>query len=661
MSATAHHRLNVLQSHLYPDRYALCSQGSSPESSLIATHETCGIIAVASNSDTSQMIFEGLTILQNRGYDSAGIATINDSDKELKLSKYASMSTTSDALDQLRDNLPKHAGNCIGMGHTRWATHGAKTDTNAHPHLDYKGRIALVHNGVIENSNVLKKMLRDKYDIKCVSETDTEVIAQLIGVHMDQGLSLLDSMKQTSALLEGTWGLVVMSREEPDRLIATRNGSPMLVGLSNSSCFIASESSAFAKYTRDMISLNNGEFVVITKDGVQQLISQEQIPLAKRVILAPEQEVELTPDPYPHWTLKEIMEQPHALARSLNFGGRISSDAEVKLGGLEENKDWLLNIRHLVIAACGTSFYSGLYGAKLMRFMRCFDTIQVIDAAELDQHDFPPKNAGLLVITQSGETSDVVRCLDLAKERNIPTFSIVNKVGSLVARMTGCGAYINAGRENGVASTKAFSCQVTVLTLIALWFAQNRNRDHTTSVQKRKGLIMSLHRLSTSVGMNLRVRDQCKEIASRLINKQTLFILGKGFGESIAREGSLKIKEISYVHAEAYSSGALKHGPFALIENGTPIVVLCLKDKYLALNCTAVHEVKARGAHVICITDTPKEVSDIADEVITIPSNGELTALNAVVPLQFIAYEMALLRGTNPDKPRNLAKSVTTA
>uniref|UniRef100_A0A7S1KQ41 Glutamine--fructose-6-phosphate aminotransferase [isomerizing] n=1 Tax=Percolomonas cosmopolitus TaxID=63605 RepID=A0A7S1KQ41_9EUKA len=670
-NSSKNRRLSILQSHLFPGKTCPMAGNGVPlthhhsgqgilNTPLISPNSTCGIIAIASNSDTSQQLFEGLTILQNRGYDSAGIATFNSNKSKLSISKFASVATTSDALDQLKENLNKHLGDCIGIAHTRWATHGAKTDVNAHPHTDRKNRLALVHNGVIENSNILKRMLMQKYQIQCVSETDTEVIAQLIGVHLDQGLDILEAIKQSVSLLEGTWGLVVLSLDQPDQIIATRNGSPLLVGLSEHSCFIASESSAFVKYTRDMISLNNGEIVIITKDGVKELISNENIPLEKRVILAPQQEVELTPDPYPHWTLKEIMEQPQALARSLNFGGRISSDSEVKMGGLEENRDWLLNIRHLIVAACGTSYFSGLYGARLMRYLKCFDTVQVIDAAELDHDDLPSKDTGLLVISQSGETSDVVRCLDLARECGVPSFSIVNKVGSLVARMTGCGAYINAGRENAVASTKAFTCQVTVLTLIALWFAQNRKTELSTT-QKRKDMITTLHRLPISVGMNMRIQDQCRQIAQHLIKKRTMFVLGKGYGECIAREGSLKLKEITYVHAEAYSSGALKHGPFALIEEGTPIIVLCLNDKYLGLNCTAVHEVKARGAYVICITDAPEKVEDIASEIIQIPTNGELTALNAVVPLQFLAYEMAVAKGLNPDKPRNLAKTVTVA
>lgn len=639
-----------------------------PLSNFLSHYNTCGIIGIVNKKESAvPYLLEGLTILQNRGYDSAGMCTIDNKKNDLIVSKYASLTTTSDAIVRLKSSSSKHEGHVIGIAHTRWATHGGKTDKNAHPHCDYKNRVALIHNGVIENSSELREKLLKK-GIVFKSETDTEVIVQLIGYYLDNGKTLIESIKCTLNELEGTWGLAIISKLMPDTIICCRNGSPLLIGICEGKMFVASESAAFSRHTKNMISLENGEIAIITSDGVKELIGKRK-SIEERMEQAQDSEVKLSPSPYPHWTLKEINEQPMSLARALNFGGRIADSSNVKLGGLEQNKEWLLKIKHLIIAACGTSYYSGLYGAKLMRQLKSFETIQVIDAAELDSDDFPTKNAGLLVISQSGETADVLRCLNLAEKKQIPCFSVVNKVGSLIARTTSCGVYVNAGREHAVASTKAFTSQVTILCLIAIWFSQNKNVSEL--VQLRKHIITSLLKLPTCVGMMLNnLRNLCKKISSHLIKHHTIFILGKGYGEPIAREGSLKIKEITYTHAEAYASGALKHGPFALIENGTPIIILILDDQYYNLNVTALHEVRARGAYTIVITDKPDKVKNVANQIIEIPSNGVLTALLGVLPLQLIAYEMSILKNigklflkTNflkdPDKPRNLAKSVT--
>jgi glucosamine 6-phosphate synthetase-like amidotransferase/phosphosugar isomerase protein len=807
---TSHERrTRTILSHLYPlrreqRRKPALTLGTNVENG-IERNNVCGIIAFVSGKEPAfNYLMEGLTILQNRGYDSAGICTLASGDNngqrssQLVISKYASRNTTSDALKLLEQSAKIHEKHTVGIAHTRWATHGGKTDRNAHPHTDQYNRIALVHNGVIENATELRNHLISKHGVAFQSETDTEVIVQLISVLYDQLLVkhrqvtkqgkdagnnnnalvdeiLIEALKQSLSQLEGTWGLVILtnlySSDEP-RLIAVRNGSPLLIGLAKDHMFVASESSAFSRHTREMIALENGEIAVITSTGIKHLIHMKKRgthaagkdQLSSRVQLSEDFEIKLTPAPYPHWTIKEIMEQPEAVSRSLNFGGRFASDCTVKLGGLDANQPMLANIRHLLIAACGTSYYASLYGAKLMRMLKCFQTVRVVDAAELDIDDFPPflshshhlhhhhgvaaaaaaaaphslhHHCGLLVLSQSGETSDVMRCLNMAQELQIPTFSIVNKVGSLIARTTGCGVYINAGREHAVASTKAFSCQITVLSLVALWFAQqdentngnvvvaaasaaaaaatntvvngssdliNNNvngiildntigspdsntritsavssitnpmgnvgyhlsmKSSTPSTQQRQALVASLHRLPTSLGMlcNSRyMREQCAYIArNELINAKNMFLLGKGLGEPIALEGALKIKEITYTHAEAYSSGALKHGPFALIEEGIPIFIIILNDKYLNLNMTAAHEVHARGAHVYAITDVPEHsgLRNVCHHVIEIPNNGLLTALLAVVPLQLIAYELAVARGIDPDHPRHLAKSVT--
>jgi len=380
-----------------------------------------------------------------------------------------------------------------------------------------------------------------------------------------------------------------------------------------------------------------------------------------RVKVAEVEKPETSPAPWPNWTIKEIMEQPQASSRALNYGGRLTDDS-AKLGGLDKNRDTLRNIRHLVIAACGTSYYSGLAGAQMMRYMRSFETIQVIDAAELTESDLPLSNGGLLVISQSGETKDVHRALQVAMNKGLPVISVVNVVGSMIARSTGVGVYVNAGRENAVASTKAFTCQVTVLSLISLWFSKMQN---SIDRHKREALSESLHRLPTNVGMLLRshIPEQIKALAKNLVERKVehMFVLGKGPAMPIALEGALKIKEISYIHAEGYPGGALKHGPFALIEEGMPIIFVILDDDNAQKMVTAVEEVRARGAFTITVTNATNLFKGRKNmgEVIIVPNNGPMSSILCVIPLQLLAYELSILRGINPDRPRHLAKTVT--
>ncbi|MES1912006.1 MAG: hypothetical protein MHM6MM_004354 [Cercozoa sp. M6MM] len=626
--------------------------------------DACGIVGYVSDNESQEtvdVLLEGLTILQNRGYDSAGIATLRRSPSEasasdgeefeLRTCKYASRGSTSDSIDLLKRHAPTiHGDSHIGIAHTRWATHGGKTDDNAHPHCDEDQRIALVHNGTIENSQEWRKRLMEK-GVKFSSETDTEVIAQMVGHFMKtMDCDALSALRHTLSLLSGTWGIVMLDKQQPDQLIVARNGSPLMVGLGqNGRMFVASEHTAFSRYTKEYIALNDGEIAVVSTRALSLDL--------KRVEKAPDEQIELSPAPYPHWTVKEIFEQPLAIARALGFGGRLMNGNRVKLGGLESNAETLLKIKNLLIAGCGTSKFAAEYGARLMRHLRSFDSVSVCDAAEVDADTFPRKDAGLLAISQSGETKDTHRAVVTGGQLHVPRFSIVNSVGSLIARTTRCGVYLHAGREQAVASTKAFTTQVTVLALIAAWFAQQRIEQD----QSRDTLLEAIYSLPTYAGMTLRAQQQCAKVAERIADKEHLFVLGKGFAEPIASEGALKIKEITYMHAEGYSGGALKHGPFALIEQGTPVIMLILDDKHAHFMRTAAEEVRARGAHVIVITDKRELAQGIADDedVLDIPSNGPLTALLGVIPLQLLAYELAVRRGNDPDKPKNLAKAVT--
>jgi glutamine---fructose-6-phosphate transaminase (isomerizing) len=633
----------------------------------------------------SEFLLEGLTVLKNRGYDSAGLATMAPG-SPMSITKFASDGDKADSVQLVTDHSSTSVGHSVGIAHTRWATHGGKTDANAHPHTDSTGKIALVHNGTINNANELRREMQE-LGHTFTSQTDTEVIAKLIG-HYYTG-NLKAATEQALGRCDGSWGLCIMCTDTPDELVVACNGSPLVIGVAHDRTFVASETAAFNRYTKNFISMKDGEIGVLHSDGRTLDLSRQQ--------KAPDQRIILSPDPHPHWTIKECLEQPEAIARALGFGGRLSSD-RVLLGGLDGNTAALSKIKHMTLSACGTSLHASKYGERLMKELGSFDSVSSLDAAETEAKDFPctdrPGESGLIVVSQSGETKDLVRVVKQAMDMDVTVMSVVNAVGSLIARTTKMGVYCNAGRENAVASTKAFTTQVTVLALIALWFRQTRDRleGRTTPSMEANRLRDALMRLPISFGMALKTRDQCVEVAKRLKDKEHCFILGKGYGEPVALEGALKIKEMCYLHAEGYSGGALKHGPFALIENAetgkfgaTPIIMIILDDQHAQHMRTAGEEVKARGAEIIIITDKAELAEGLDDHPLVIPSNGDLTALGAVLPLQLIGYELALMRyvrpeslspvpsphisiccmispanrGINPDTPRNLAKAVT--
>ena len=623
----------------------------------------CGIVGVINTktntkSDAKGLLLEGLSVIRNRGYDSAGIAT--SSKDGIFVSKYASENSTSDSFDLLKKNSSIHEGHRVGIAHTRWATHGAKTDKNSHPHMDFSGRIALVHNGTINNYHTLRVELED-IGIIFKSETDSEVIAHLIGLEMEEdSCTLKDAVSRVVTRLDGTWGLAVIDKENPEEVVVARNGSPMVIGIGIDNIFVASETAAFNKHTKNFIALKDGEIATISPTECSLDMS--------RVEEAPDHGVEDIPgDGHPHWTIYEIMSQPSSISRALAFGGRLMDNNKVILGGLDQNKDTLKSIKNLLFTGSGTSQFASMYGAKLMRELGSFETCQSMDSAEIQVHDIPKNNGGILAVSQSGESRDVLVSLKKAENTGVPRLSVVNVVSSAIARETGMGVYLHAGRENAVASTKSFSSQVTVLTLMALWFRNLREEESGINCisMDTSNLIDSLQRLPINFGMAMGLREQCKKVAKKLMNKNNCFVLGKGYGEPVAFEGALKLKEMTYIHAEGYNGGALKHGTMALIENdkgpfgSTSIFALVLDDEHSNQMRTACIESKTRGADVTVITDNPSLAEGIDDDPIVIPSNGKLTALIGVVPLQLIAYELALLKGINMDTPRNLAKCVT--
>ena len=542
------------------------------------------------------------------------------------------------------------SGHVIGIAHTRWATHGGKTDTNAHPHQDSSGKIALVHNGCLTNAHDLRRELQAKGH-KFKGQTDSEVIAKLIGdVYANEKCTLKVATQKALLKCYGTWGLCIMCTDTPNEMVVACNGSPMMIGLSPDRTFVASDVSAFSRYTKNFIPLKDGEIGVLHADGLDSWdLSRAQT--------AEEQIVHELPPGFDHWVLKECYEQPEAIARALGYGGRLGTD-KTNLGGLDGNFEKVSKIRHMVISACGTSLFAAQYGTKLMKLLGSFDTVYSLDATDTEPEDFPDiqqnnEQAGLLVVSQSGETKSVADVVEMGFSKNLTVMSVVNTVGSLIARTTKMGVYTHAGPEHAVASTKTFTTQVTVLALIALWFREVRDKldGNIQSREEAARLKEALMRLPVSFGAALKTRDQCKRAAEILKGKESCFVLGKGFGEPIAREGALKIKELGYLHAEGYSGGALKHGPFALIENdetgkfgATPIIMLILDDQHAHHMRTAAEEVRARGAKVIIITDKPALARDLDDNPIVIPTNGPMTALGAILPLQLIAYELGVLR-----------------
>ena len=603
----------------------------------------CGIVGFIGNDNAYEKILNGLIQLQNRGYDSAGISVMED---DIKTWKYASIDTAT-ALEKLSKFGSKSS---IGIGHTRWATHGAKTDVNSHPHVSYNNIFSLVHNGIIENYKELKAMLV-KRGIQNKSQTDTEVIVNLIAMFYDETHNVFVSIKKTTKLLKGTWGICVLCKNEPNKIYCTRHGSPLLIGIDDSMMMITSEQSGFCNMFNQYIVLNNHDICVLdyNESNTVELKTNDNYEQHE----VNNNQYALTPDPYPHWTLKEINEQVESSQRAISMGGRLLENS-VRLGGLNKNEKQVGQIDNLIILGCGTSYHSGMYGAFYFKEMSELNNIQLFDGAEFTKEDIPKLgNTALILISQSGETKDLHRCIQIANDCDLFTIGIVNVVDSLIAREVNCGCYLNAGREVAVASTKAYTSQVILLNMIALWFAQYKNIHNT----KRQTMIKDLRKLYLDIQKAIQISmESIKPILSLFENKSSCFILGKGKGESVAREGALKIKEISYIHAEGYSTSSLKHGPFALLEPGFPVILVAPNDEHYAKSMNAYEEIKSRHAEIVVITDNKD--CDLPNTII-IPYNETFRHLLSVIPMQLLAYELSLMNGLNPDMPRNLAKVVT--
>lgn len=609
----------------------------------------CGIVGYIGDKKASDIIIKGLERLEYRGYDSAGIALVNGH-IEIKKGKGKVAN-----LRKMLENSPMNGQ--VGIGHTRWATHGEPNDVNSHPHVSQSGDIALVHNGIIENYATLKKELIDKGHT-FYSETDTEVIAQLIdeiyqnGKDVDFERAVQLALKQ----IVGTYGLAIVHNDEPDQIIVARKGSPLLLGVGEGEMFIASDASPVVEYTQKVVYLDDGEMAIVTKDGYE-VKTIDDVKLTKKVHELSLSLEEIEKKGYPHFMLKEIFEQPDSVGDCLR--GRLNlEDHTIQLGGLVDVLDQLVDAKRLIIAACGTSWHSALLGEYLIEHLAKMP-VEVEYASEFRYREqLIGEGDVMLVISQSGETADTLAALREAKERGALVLGVCNVVGSTIARETHAGVYTHAGPEIGVASTKAFTAQVSVLAMIAILLGQKRG---TIDADYAGKLIHELHNVPQKIKKILDNSESIKEMAKLFTYAPNFLYLGRTYNFPVALEGALKLKEISYIHAEGYPAAEMKHGPIALIDEMMPVVVIAATDHTNGKMISNIEEVKARKGRIIAITgEENTEVTDLAEFSSLIPETMDcLTPLLTVIPLQLLSYYIAVNRGCNVDQPRNLAKSVT--
>ncbi len=614
----------------------------------------CGIVGYIGDKDAYDVLIKGLKRLEYRGYDSAGIALYNGS----KSNVYKCHGKVSDLESHVAD---KDTNGHVGIGHTRWATHGEPNDTNAHPHMSMNGKFTLIHNGIIENYAKLKLTLEEKgYCFK--GETDTEVLVNFIEYiynenhASDDNFTPDDAVRAALLMVEGAYGIVVMSSDDPETLVVARKGSPIVIGLGNGEYFVASDASPIIEYTNSVIYLNDLDVATISKTGFNLANLKDR--RAKIDI----QKVDLRLDEiekngFDHYMLKEIYEQPRAIADT--YRGRLSFDSKnLTLGGLHTVMDELKDAKRIIIVACGTSWHAGLVGEYLFEEFARIPT-EVEYASEFRYRN-PIINKGdiVIAISQSGETADTLAAIQLAKSRGAIVLGICNVVGASIPRETVAGVYTHAGPEIGVASTKAFTTQITVLTMMAMQIGL-ANKGLTE--KEFTDLVDELYAIPEKIEAILAENEKIKAIAEKIKDATNSIYLGRGYLYPVALEGALKLKEISYIHAEGYPSAEMKHGPIALIDEKMPVIVLATKDKSYDKIVSNIQEVKARKGVVIAIvTEGDTTIKELADYVIEVPySDFALAPLLTVIPLQLIAYYIAVMRGCNVDQPRNLAKSVT--
>lgn len=609
----------------------------------------CGIVAYIGSKEAYPILIKGLHRLEYRGYDSAGVALLNGT-----LNIYKRKGKVSE-LEDFIDSKDVH-GN-IGIGHTRWATHGKPDDKNAHPHISGNGRITLVHNGIIENYDTIKKALV-KLGHTFTSDTDTEIMVHLIEeIQTRDDLPIEEAVRVALQKVVGAYAIVVMDTQDPDKLVAARKASPLVIGIGDDDFYVASDATPIIEYTKKVVYLNDEEIAVVKRDGSLQLftISNEvQTPYIQQLNM---EIARLEKEGFDSFMLKEIYEQPRTIADAMR-GRMNSAEGWVRLGGVTEYVNKISKAERIIIVACGTSWHAGLIAEYLFEDLARIP-VEVEYASEFRyRNPIITENDVIIALSQSGETADTLAAMELAKEKGALVYGIVNNVGSSIARLADAGSYIHAGPEIGVASTKAFTGQVTLLTLMALKLANIRGTITKTYYQQ---LLTELENLPSKMEKLLEKNAQIEYIAGEFKNATNALYLGRGYNFPVALEGALKLKEISYIHAEGYPAAEMKHGPIALIDENMPVIVIATNKSAYEKISSNIQEVKARKGIVIAIVNEGNEgIKAMADYTLEIPETEEpLSPLLSVIPLQLFAYHIAVMRGCNVDQPRNLAKSVT--
>jgi glutamine---fructose-6-phosphate transaminase (isomerizing) len=608
----------------------------------------CGIVAYVGPRQAHEVIIKGLKRLEYRGYDSAGIALLNQG-----LNIYKKKGKVADLEAYLHDKpLESH----IGIGHTRWATHGEPNDTNAHPHYSASKNLALIHNGIIENYSALKQDLINKGHV-FLSETDSEVFIHFIeDIQVNSQCSLEEAVRLALTKVVGAYAIVIMDKDRPDLLIAARKGSPLVIGVGNEEFFLASDATPIIEYTNEVVYMNDYEIAIIEHN--QLTIKDTQDVTTTPYVQTLDMELEaIEKGGYEHFMLKEIFEQPRSIGDCMR--GRLNAQkGHLVLGGIREYAHKLENADRIIIVACGTSWHAGLVAEYIFEEF-CRIPVEVEYASEFRYRNPIIREGDVVVaISQSGETADTLAAIELAKSKGAIIFGVCNVVGSSIARATHEGAYTHAGPEIGVASTKAFTAQLTVLTMIALKLAYNRG---TITESKFQEMLVEMETIPAKVEQALKLNAKVEKISALFKDARNFLYLGRGYNFPVALEGALKLKEISYIHAEGYPAAEMKHGPIALIDEEMPVVVIATRDSSYDKIVSNIQEVKARkGKLIAVVTEGDALIPKMADFVIEVPSTHEaLMPLVSVIPLQLLSYHIAVMRGCNVDQPRNLAKSVT--
>ena len=609
----------------------------------------CGIVGYIGNKDAVPILVEGLKRLEYRGYDSAGIATVDEGDN-----KVVKCEGKVRDLEKLLDESTLRGS--VGIGHTRWATHGVPNNINAHPHSDGSGKISLIHNGIIENYSALREAL-EREGVEFQTDTDTEVLVQLIGkIYSSDSLTFADSVKAALQDIIGTYGIATICSDEPDTLVGARLGSPLVLGLGDGEQFLASDASPIIPHTRNVVYLDDGDLVEINKSNYEVRRIGDNKPVNKVIERIEYNLEEIEKGGFPHFMLKEIHDQVHTITDTMR--GRLSLETgTAHLGGIADYLPRIENASRIYITACGSSWHAGLIGKNLLEE---FAQIPVhVDYASEFRYREPiiDSDTVIIAISQSGETADTLAAIRKAKDLGALAVGICNVVGSTISRETDCGIYTHAGPEIGVASTKAFTAQVTVLFMLALHLGRNNGMSKGECGRLAK----ALSEMGEQVDNVLSQSDHILSVAEETLEAENFLYLGRGLNFPVALEGALKLKEISYIHAEGYPAAEMKHGPIALIDEKMPVVFLAPHDKTFEKVLSNIQEVKARNGKVITVTDRKtSELEKLSDHIIEVPSSHPRTfSIVSSVPLQLLAYHLAVLRGCDVDQPRNLAKSVT--